>query len=242
MQAHVNTRLLLHEDGDSVDSSILSTKTFADGSGITYSDSVKKFGSHAAVFDGTSNGYQQAANHADWTPAAEEFTFEGWFNWAAFPGTNNFCTLLSQYDQTGGQAKSWRMNLNVGVSAALKTISFQYSTDGTNVADTISTPTQTMVVDTWYHIAVVRVVDTLKIFLSGVEKVSADLTGVTIATANQVFRVGASKTNGFFNGRADEIYMVKGYGAYSEAFTPPASAYAFGGTRPAGMYMMANGG
>ncbi len=69
------------------------------------------------------------------------------------------------------------------------------------------------VVDTWYHLAVVRSGDTLSIYVNGSETITTDCTGLLINSSDTGVAIGRATTNLdglYFNGYMDEFRITKG--------------------------------
>jgi hypothetical protein len=147
--------------------------------------------------------------------ANNNFTIEMWVNFSVVSATR----VLNNYGYEPGGAKSFIIYYDSS------TLHFGYSTDGTNNTDT-SMGAFVPVVNTWYHIAVVRNSTTVTGYVNGVA-LSAP---ITIGTAtiyypatSGAFRIGVDSSN-YFNGYISNYRLVKGTAVYIAAFTSPTSA------------------
>jgi len=155
------------------------------------------------------------ADNADFNFGANPFTIDGWFY---FDGVDTSKGLFAQYDAAGNQ-KSILLEWIVG-STELRVY---WSTDGT--ANTVDTFSFTPVVDTWYHIAVVRTGNELKVFVNGTQ------VGITEAMAGTLHDSTDDFTIGYVNdgaaerylttGKVDEFRITKGLARWTSDFTVP---------------------
>jgi hypothetical protein len=84
-----------------------------------------------------------------------------------------------------------------------------------NVASPIST-------DTWYHVAIVRISNVVKMFLDGVEQTETHSSGTHDLSNAGILRIGAVSGNGSttpFNGNIEDMRITKA-GRYTGNFTP----------------------
>lgn len=81
----------------------------------------------------------------------------------------------------------------------------------------------TFAVNTWYHVALVRVNGTFQIYIDGVNRTSATTSGINLTNAN-TFRVGTG-IFGNMVGYIDDFRITVGQARYTQAFTPPTLAF-----------------
>lgn len=87
----------------------------------------------------------------------------------------------------------------------------------------------TIVVDTWYHVALVRSGNNWFWFRDGTEKAT---TSNAVAYSNKAttVRIGANSSDGTpMNGWIDEYRISKGIARWTANFTPPSAPYSVGG-------------
>ena len=72
---------------------------------------------------------------------------------------------------------------------------------------------------TWHHIAACRIGDDIKIFIDGVEKVSASYPYKINANTGQPLRVGYNDSH-YYDGRIQDVRIYKGIAKYTEDFVP----------------------
>jgi len=104
------------------------------------------------------------------------------------------------------------------------------SSDGTvryyvSTADRITSAASAIAINTWYHIALVRYVNTTTMYINGVVAGTpwADTTAYVSAA---IVLIGASYSGGatisnYFNGYIDDLRVTKSVARYTSAFTPP---------------------
>lgn len=201
---------LLHCDGTNgsttfIDSSPLASN-FTQGGTAAISTAQSVFGGAAVNSNATSSVNATAAS-ANFVFGTGDFTIEMWEMQTSLTGTQ----IL--YDQRPS-----------GASGAYPTI---YAASGTivylvNGANLIVGPT--LVVNTWYHVAVSRVSGTMRMFINGSLVGShADTTNYADPT-NRPFIGGNSNapdaSSGWL-GYVDEVRVTKGVGRYTGNFPTP---------------------
>lgn len=212
--------LLLHCDGSN------GSTTFTDSSshGATpsaagnaqISTAQSKFGGASLALDGTGDWIQ--VTPASGVPSrfnfgTGDFTIESWvYRSAASTGV----IFTTRNDGLG----------TIGVN-------LQILSDGTlririNSGDGGDSASSAVPTGQWVHIAAARVAGVLKTFVDGVQVYSATVTATADGPSSGYgVRVGASADGGGpFNGYIDELRVLKGVGAYTGGFTPPASPFA----------------
>jgi hypothetical protein len=104
-------------------------------------------------------------------------------------------------------------------------LTFNYSTDGS--ATSTKTVSWTPTVGTWYHVAVSRSGNDLKLFVDGTQQgATQDVTGVTIYNSTSTLTVGATGVpDNYFGGYIDELRISKGTARYTSTFTPETIPY-----------------
>ncbi|MHA1597624.1 MAG: LamG-like jellyroll fold domain-containing protein [Alphaproteobacteria bacterium] len=166
----------------------------------------KKYGTASLLLDGTDD-YLAGPSHADWTFGTGDFTVECWIRINA--ATTSDCIVGNT---TTGDAAKWRTYYDTARKIVWGSGSLAKLTG-----------TTALTLATWYHVAIVRVSGTVKIYIDGVEDGSvADSTDYSL-TDN--LWIGAFDNPGKFDGWIDDLRILKGTGIYTGAFTPPASAH-----------------
>lgn len=177
-----------------------------------------------ASFNGT-NQYLIAASGAS-TFGSGDFTVECWF----YKTSATTCTLVG--NATGNSDNNyWYLGTN-----ANGTIAFGIrDSAAAGVAITGSIITS---INTWVHVAAVRVSGTVKLFVNGVLDTSGTIAkSITARTTN----IGSFLYNGFldfFPGYISNLRLVTGAGIYTGNFTVPTGP--FGSTQSANPFGGAN--
>lgn len=197
--------------------SILVTDDLLPSDGARLDTAVKKHGSYSLLLDGTGDKVLVPWN-AYHELGSRDFTIEGYFRF------NSLAVLpqvyISRYETTNDH-RSWYIQ-----QSGANTLTFGYSVDGTLDGIVTTVVSFTPVVDTWYHIAVVRSGNNLHIFVDGIElTVGATITN---AISFNIFvhpdiRIGnilSGSESQYFNGWVDEVRIVRDTAVYTSNFTP----------------------
>lgn len=205
--------LLLHLDGPGatfVDSS-LKNKTIANLNSYTTTVGMPHFGAAVGVWSGNAaDGLYMAAgiNDPDFAFGTGDFTIDFWFRIAA-----GATAVL--YDQRP-----------LGGEGAYPTIYYGanliYYANGANMI----TGTTTLVINTWYHVAIARASGVTKMFLNGtLEGSVADATNYLNDVNRPVFANASKAHLNALNGWTDELRVSKGVARWTSAFSPPTAPY-----------------
>ena len=172
---------------------------------------------HSMTFDGNGD-YISVADHDEFDFGTEDFTVEMWMN--ADTQSANFPSLFSSSDYNSTGSSSFRFD-NVGYDGKL----FLY-TNG--LGDPALSTTNTLSLNAWNHIALVRNGTSLSFYVNG----SEDGT-ITISDSQTFdFSVGEFRTgrgfdvdggNAYFNGEIADLRAVKGKAVYSSNFSTATS-------------------
>jgi len=181
-----------------------------------------KFGTASLLLDGTGD-YLTLADSDDWNFGSGDFTID---LWAWFDSVAASQQMIGQRE-----AASTEFAFQFGWSTATTSLRFFYSIDGIGSVG-VNGATFTPTLDTWYHFAVVRSGNELKLFIDGVQSgATADVTGVTIYNSTSLLQVGAIFTGvpvNYFTGQLDELRVSKGVARWTTDFTPPTAPYSAG--------------
>lgn len=232
------TVLLLHMDGADA------STTFTDSSDSAHTPTAvgdaqmdtdqKKFGSASGLFNGTTD-YVTYPDHANWFMGTGAFTTEAWVR---FNDVNAYSGLFGQWVS---DAERWDLLF----AHITNELSFTVRTGGSYTV--IAAGSFDPVVDTWYHIAIIRgwggVANAWAITVNGTQVGSTVTDADPVPDYAAVFSVGASRvgqvTPYYLHGWLDEFRATKGTARWTSTFTPPSRAYqadslywVVGATRP----------
>jgi len=175
-------------------------------SGASISTAQSKRGGSSLLFNGTS-GYLKAPTQTAFAFGTGDFTVECWVRLGVVDGITRVI-----YDGRNGTVGSAG-----GISISVLSGSL---TCGTDVANVLSGGT--LVVDTWYHVALTRDLGTFRLWLDGVQ-VATSVAVYNLADGNM--SIGGYNGIQFVNGYIDDFRVTKGVARYTAAFTPPTSAF-----------------
>ena len=193
-------------------------------------ESVKKFDAGSLRLDGngdylevrTESNYQTYSKRFDF--ASNNFTIEFFVRFASVPGAGQYAAPFSIRVATNsntiallyGGTESWHV---------------EYTTDGTTVIKASGMSSHVPVVDTWYHVALVRLGSKLDFYIDGVKQTDHNigLSSLYPTSNNQapilIGAVNSTSPTHFLNGYLDELRVLNGVAAYSSNFTPPTEAF-----------------
>ena len=141
------TRLLLHCDGDNNSTTITdvgaTVHTVTANADAKLKTAQKKFGSASCYFDGTGD-YLSIPDHVDWDFGASEFTID--FG-VRFDSVSQIQGIFNQRTDDSNWYSLWWNNLSGKL---------QFRQQNTGAADILLSYDWSPVVDTWYHIALIR--------------------------------------------------------------------------------------
>ncbi len=218
-----HTKLLLHMNGANNgttftdDSKGGSTHTITRYGAVTKT-AVKKFGTASGYFDGDAD-YLTIPDSDDWYFNNTDHTIDLWFRPTVL---DNATRLMFGQSDSSATASSRQSQLILKGGTDI----LQYAVwDDTTTRHDSDQGTTALVVDTWYHIAVVRNGDEIIIYLDGVQEITFDITGVTMQNATGKFGIGTigdlPAGTGFLDGYIDEFRISKGIARWNKDFDVP---------------------
>ena len=177
-----------------------------------------KFGEGYTFGSYASNHYMAMPDHADFNFAGGSFTIEFWIKFTATP--SNYATIFGQGSQTAEHALvlgDWggttdEHNLEWIAEGGLGSDMNMRGSSGSNQTGPLN------VLNTWYHIAVVRNSDLWSIYINGNFRKSETHSG-TLSDFSDPMEIGRRSLNsayrGSFEGVLDDFRITKGVARYS---------------------------
>ncbi len=214
------TVLMLHGDGSGSSFTDSSQRNHAiTASGATQSTTKSLFGGSSISFDGSSS--LEIADNDDFDFGTGDFTIDAWF---MLNVDTNSHTIIEKGEYSIGNG-----NFALAIYGASDVIYFRtYDVQGNAEILSVSASIEA---DTWYHVAVVRLGNTITIYLDGVSKGSATVLKA-VGGNTATLEIGDATVGGFlhFDGYIDELRISKGIARWTNNFTPPYGAYSYGGS------------
>jgi hypothetical protein len=166
----------------------------------------------SALFDGTGDNLVLADDDT-LEFGSGDFTIEAWVYPTAID--SSYSVIVNRWDS--GSTKSYIFALT---SSA---VWFYYSTTGSD--QTLRQWSETVILNTWTHLAIVRNGNDLNLFVNGSEHATTNsLSGVTLYGGTSTTKIGSlgdpNNTTDFI-GYISDVRLVKGTAVYTAAFTPP---------------------
>ena len=184
--------------------------TFSASDGISAATTVQNFTltfTTAGGIDFASADQTTLASHSGFDFGTNNFTIEFFYKWSTNSG---YQTLLNH-----------QYNLSDGVALQSNTSSYKWGLFGSGI--TLTYETSDANVNTWYHYAIVRNSNTIKIYRDATETYSKSHSGSVGGTDTTIF--GNSTDNSYPDkGKISNFRVIKGTALYTSAgFTIPSS-------------------
>lgn len=212
-------KLLLHFDGADNSTSFIDASPSARGAATVggtakVSTAASKFGGASGLFASSWISYP---DHADWTLGTGPFTVDFWFNRQGGDGTQRFiCGTVDTSGIYNGTGFVIQLNAANKIQADIGNGSAGVSLVGTTAFTTAG----------WHHVAHVRDVNTMRLFVDGVQEATTSFAG-TVNDPSSTLTIGRYGDYGapFWNGYIDEFRFSKGIARWTTNFTPPTVPY-----------------
>ena len=213
------TKLMLHMDGTNNGTTFTDSSTATHGvtitGGVVTQTGTRKMGTASAYFPGDDDNLV-VADTTDFALGASNCTFDYWIRFTDI--TTNSINMV--FDRTAsGNGYQWYWTPN------------QWRLWANGLTNTYVTGSHTPVINTWYHIALVKTGTAYKVFVDGVD-VSTGNTGSgnwTDATSGTSLKIGQDIANSGREifGNIDE-FRISNTARWSTAFTPNSIPYSSG--------------
>jgi len=218
------TKLLLHCDGANGNTAFADEtgKTVAASGDVKMSTANYKFGVSAALFDG-SGDYLSIPDNDDFYFGTGDFTVDLWISFSTYSSTGRYCLFSQNTDTYSNYLIFEIVNSRLALSCLVGGVS------------TVSyyTLALTWSIGVWYHVAIVRSGNSLKLYINGTAATIdtayyySAFTGGSFGNYNGPFYIGQWNSGRYFAGYMDEFRISKDASLWRANFTPPAQQYYF---------------
>lgn len=212
--------LLLHMDGANngtsfVDSGPLGLTVNRVGTGAITSTVQSKFGGSSLATQST--GGLSIPSNAAMNPGTQDFCIEFWFYATDVANT----ATIFERSMVANRLNGSQLSCKIAATANTDT---RYGT-AINNEISLSTGPGAYSVNTWNHLAIVKLSGTLYVYLNGTLKSSTTAASPPL-DSTQPFFIGANSTPDFyFNGFIDEFRYTVGAARYTSNFAVPTAAF-----------------
>lgn len=167
--------------------------------GVRVDTSVKKYGSGSLKF----NSKQLLILSTDFTFGSNDLTIEGWFNFASLPSD------FMLFDAGGYLTAN-----GVSIEYFNNKLLMNYNNNQWIFSN------NSLIINTWYHIAVTRNNNTIYLYLDGI-KIAQVVMTQSFDSDNKISLGCAKDLRWPMNGYIDDFRITKGIARYTANFTPP---------------------
>jgi hypothetical protein len=180
---------------------------------VVISTTQKEFGTASAYFDGSGSNLT-LADSDDWNFGSGDVTVDCWIRFSSLAKSQ---TIFFQKSATYNDYMffMWKTS-NV----------LQWDVIVGGVDKILFTKAFTPVIETWYHIALVRTGNDWKIFVNGTQVGTTVTNSYVVPDFTGLLQIGGYDSSETFNGYIDELRISKGVARWTANFPVPAVAYA----------------
>ena len=222
-----NTLLLLHMDGtnastvfrDDIGDGRRTPKDITVYGNTQISTTQSQIGGSSAYFDGAGD-YLVIPNTNPISFGSSNFTIECWYR--ANTRFTSYPVLLSNYVSSSFTTNAWALIDRHNDSNNTKFTFWIYNHSSSSPLLVSSTSVAN---GTWYHLAIIRNGNTIKMYVNGTEEASASFTGSLDGGTNPNISIGRANSAGTeIQGWIDEL-RFSNTARYTANFTAPTTAY-----------------
>ncbi len=178
--------------------------------------STRKYGTGSMYFDGTGD-YISLPSNPLFAFGTGDFTIEAWV-WTSSVSFSTQPGWIQTSDTAGGFKTTYTTGIT-GYFGASAAGSLAFNVGGTLYASAGNT----IVIDTWYHMAVTRASGTVRVFVNGNIVASGNGNNANLTGQNLVVG-GYYSTSYLLNGYIDDLRITR-FARYTANFTPPTSTF-----------------
>ena len=236
----VNVALLLYGNSINGSTSIIdsspSPKTVTAVGNAQISTAQSKFGGASIAINGTGN-YLLTPDNSAYDFGTGDLTVELWANFSVSTSGASYALAMQGIGAFNNDS-GWSL-----LRHSSNKLRFIFTSDGVGASGfRICDSTNDFLPATgiWYHLAVTRNGNTLRVFIDGVQ--SGTFTGTqAIFNSSRQLSIGADESGGTaLSGYIDDLRITKGVARYTANFTPPTAPFPnYGGDADANAYMSA---
>ena len=177
--------------------------------------------SDSSIYFNGSNAYLSISTTTNLWFGANDFTIELWVNFYTLPDSGLwYCICSSNWDITSNNQLFFGLYNNAGAYV----VKFLYSSNGSSASSIEKSIS--VVINTWYHIAVVRYNNYITVYVNGVGGTPVSFTASEFSYTAPL-NIGVGNPNAgspwYFNGYMQDIHITKGEAKYTENFEVPAT-------------------
>jgi hypothetical protein len=175
------------------------------------------FGGPSLSFDGSTRFWTTGSNLDEHQLQSGDFSVDGWLRFEGLGAGYSQGVVL-------GKAASFDQSYFVWVNSA-GDFGFTYTTGGNSGSGVTTSAPGAVALHTWHHFEVTRRGTALHLFVDGVLKTTAVLSG-TFYNSTVPLDIGRIAVSGFeyyWKGQLREIRVSKGSAGHTATFTPPAA-------------------
>lgn len=197
-----------------------SSKTWIAYGGAQLDTDMKAAGTASIMFDG--DAYVTTAAHEQFNYDTQPFTIDLWFAASSFPSSSNQASLIQQSDSAARDSSLG----GAGLVLQGDRLFFVGSIGGVTYHPLYNNTlrSEPLLLNTWYHAAVVRNGNTVTLYLNGISQGNVTVSGSARSSSNQLALGRYGEYNGnYFNGWLDEIRVTNGLARWTSNFEPQGS-------------------
>ena len=207
------TGTALYELDSTADSTSSSSFNATSTPNLTYSTSIKKYGTASAVFNGTSSGINLPLNSFNFSA----FTISAWVYITSNPSSGQVYNIMSTYDYQNGPSKGWTFGITdagkLRFSGHSGDCSQPYPADPSCNLYTRIQSSSSIPLSTWTFVAVTNAGtgSAVTLYIGTTNEATTTMQGLAYYSQNPTigygtYAVGGTNyTDGFFSGNIDQV-------------------------------------
>jgi hypothetical protein len=184
--------------------------TVTSNNGAKITSSISKFGGTSGFFDGT-NDYLSVADNERFNFSSGNFTIEFW---VYVQNTSSYSWVMSQWENSVGSDTNSAFGI---FQSQYIEFAVAYNNSISQISVTGTTP---LIVNNWYHLALVRSGSLISLYLNGNLESTTSGVGLNVINNSNLPIIIGARYGGtqYFNGYLDEVRITKGIARYTASF------------------------